>query len=178
MLISGKLHHMAFDVGKLPSLALLLLSLEVGQFNAHCPETITDLLLPRTPGWLLLDRLHGLHRRHVHVLWYSGKGQAVGETILVLVWVLQLSRGKEVLILLLVKLARRDEVTPFLLRHLESSQFVLKLRDTVGMRQHLLASIRVETVVDRWCAHLRVERTLTNASTVWHTPTVVKLRGT
>jgi hypothetical protein len=56
-----------------------------------------------------------------------------GDGILVLVWILQLSRGEEVLILLLVELTRRDEVTPFLLRQLEASQFVLQLRDTVRM---------------------------------------------
>ncbi len=171
MLISSELDHVTFDVGELPSFALLLLSFEVGQFRTHRAEAITNLLLARASGWLLLNWHHGWHRRHVHVLRYRGDG------IRVLVWVLQLSRREEVLILLLMELTWRDEVTPFLLRQLEPSQFVLQLRDTVGMSEHLLTGVRVKTVVYRRCVHVGIERTLANASAVRCTSTVVKLVG-
>jgi len=55
MLIPSKLDYVTVDVSQLPSLALLLLSLEVHQDIAHRSQAVVHLLFARTP-WRLWDR--------------------------------------------------------------------------------------------------------------------------
>lgn len=117
MLVSSKLNDVALDVSQFPSLALLLLPLEVGQLRAHGAQDIAHVLFAGSSGWLLLERHDG---SHVHVLRNGRQRQTVGQGKLVWERVLQLCGGEHVLKLLLVQLAGGDVAALGLLRYLES----------------------------------------------------------
>lgn len=102
---------------------------------------------------------------------------AIGNGKLIAVWVAQLARRQQVLILLLVEVARRDVVAALLLLVLVADQLVLYLRKVGGMRQGLLAAVRVQVVVCRRRIDVGVEWALANTRSVWCAPAAVELEG-
>ena len=79
---------------------------------------------------------------------------------------------------LLMQLAWRDEVASLLLLRLVAGELVLHLGKVMWMREGLLASVRVEMIVDRrGGALVGVEGAWADASSVGCTP-AVKLKGT